>query len=106
MTNMAASALENPELLSSHMSMMSAEELQLVQHTWLHGIGVDGDVSSVADTLQQLGVRALTSQSLSSKIAVEKPQQGIKVTYMQLNVATARFAKFLRQPTAWVLNVL
>lgn len=90
---MAANTLRAaPEHLVSHISMMSASELQLLTQEWAHGAGV---VDVEKPTLQQLLEVALCTAK-STQIAIENPQQRLKLTYQELDMVTMRLAQRLQ----------
>jgi len=80
-----------PEHLAAQSGIMSADEQRLITQTWAGGTG---DVP-VAMTLQELLEISLHTVS-SEKIAIENPQQGLKLSYLQLDLVTALLAEELK----------
>jgi len=82
-----------PGQRASCLKMMSEEELQHVTHKWANGAG---PAVAHAETLAELLETALAS-AVQTKLAIENPQQGLKLTYKQLDAATAGLARHLRE---------
>jgi hypothetical protein len=85
MANALESASQGP---AAHISMMTEDELRLVSHTWAHRAG---EVGHRDLTLQQLLEQALSTAD-RTRTAIENPLQGLKLSYEQLDAATARVA--------------
>jgi len=88
-SSLGGSASQGP---AAHISTLTVDEQQLVSHTWAHGTG---EVGPSDLTLQQLLEESLNTAG-HMRVAIENPLQGLKLSYEQLDIVTARLANHLR----------
>jgi non-ribosomal peptide synthetase component F len=88
----AATLAAHPAQIAAHTSIMSEAERVLVTETWAAGAGL----VPAATTLQALLEQALRAPNSSARTALENPQQGVKLSYAQLERVTALLAQQLQ----------